>query len=219
MSLESRFRHIVAAFGRPVPTASDGAIFRPHAPIDLPDALGAAAARRLATERIEPLFDFGVRTSPPGGAAALGMLWIGDSGGLVCASMPRRGPVAVAALLPAADATLLSDFLLRFMGRNGRRFGVDFLQGLPPWIRNRRPDLLDRRAMKRALWAWTTWADRRRLTSWPAVRAHVADRWGRDEWPGTLSHEDRRKLLGMYLAASYVELARTPRDAVKADSE
>jgi hypothetical protein len=122
-------------------------------------------------------------------------------------------------LLPAAERSLLSDFLLRFMGRNGRRFGIDFLQGLPPWIRNRRPDLLDRRGMKRALWAWMTWADRHRLTSWQMVRGHVADRWGRDEWSATLSHEDRRKLLGMYLAASYVEPARSPWDAVKADSQ
>jgi hypothetical protein len=62
--------------------------------------------------------------------------------------------------------------------------------------------------MKRALWAWMIWADRHRLTSWPMVRAHVADRWGRDDWPAALSHADRRKLLAMYLAASYVEAAR-----------
>lgn len=219
MSLESRFRHILAAFGERIPATSDGAIFRPRAPIDLPSALGPVAARRMAAARIERLFDFGVRTSSRSDAAALGMLWIGDSGGLICASMPRRGPVALAALLPAAEPRLLSDFLLRFMARNGRRFGVNFLQGLPLWIRNRRPDLVDRRAMKRAMWAWTTWAHRHRVTSWQTVRGQVADRWGRDEWSETLSHEDRRKLLGMYLAASYVEIAPARWDAVKADSE
>jgi hypothetical protein len=219
MSLESRFRHIVAAFGQPVSTAGDGTIFRPPAPIDLHACLGGAVTRRLAAERIEPLVDFGVRTPRSDGAAALSMLWIGDRGGLVCVEMPERGPVAVAALLPAAEPALVSSFLLRFMGPNGRSFGVDFLPALPLWIRNRRPDLLDRWAMKRALWAWMTRAKRCRITSWPEVRCHVADRWGRDEFAETLSHEDRRKLLGMYVAASYVEVAPTRRDAVNADSE
>lgn len=208
MSLESRFRHVLAVFGQPMPTAGKGKIFRPCVPIDLTDALGVAATRRVATDRIEPLFEFGLRTPPHGGAAALGMLWIGDRGGLVCASMPRRSLVALAALLPASEPALLSDFLLRFLGRNGRRFGINVLDGLPLWIRNRRPDLLDRRSMKRALWAWMICAERRRLTSWPMVRAHVADRWGRDDWPSALSHADRRQLLAMYLAALYVEAAR-----------
>ncbi len=214
MSVESRFRRIVAAFGHEIPRAGDGAIFRPPAPIDLPKALGAAAARRLAAAQIEPLFDCGVSPSK-GGSATLGMIWIGESGGLVCGIMPRRRPVALAALLPAAAPTLVSDFLLRFLAKNGRSFGVEFLGSLPLWIRNRRPDLLDRRAMKRALWAWMTWADRCGVTSWQAVRAHVADRWGRDEWPETLSHDDRRKLLGMYLAASYVEVAPSRTDLLK----
>ena len=173
MSLESRFRHILAAFGERIPATSGGAIFRPRAPIDLPSALGPVAARRLAATRIERLFDFGVPTSSHGDAAALGMLWIGDSGGLICASMPRRSPVALAALLPAAEPRLLSDFLSSFMARNGRRFGVNFLQGLPLWIRNRRPDLVDRRAMKRAMWAWVTWAHRHRVTSWQTFAAKL----------------------------------------------
>ena len=212
MSLESRFRRVVAAFGRPLPTARDGAIFRPCAPIDLVASLGAAAARRLAAERIEPLLDFGLR-SPRDDAATVGMLRIGDSGGLVCIGMPRRGSLAVAALLPAAEPALVSDFLLRFMSKNGSSFGLEFLQGLPLWIRNRRPDLLDRRAVKRALWAWMTWAERRGVASWQVVRSHVADRWGRDDWPETLSHEGRRRLLGVYLATSYVELVPTRLDA------
>jgi len=131
--------------------------------------------------------------------------------------VPRRGCLAVAALMPLKPA-IVSDFVLRFIGRNGRSFGVEFLSGLPLWIRNRRPDLLDRRAMKRAVWTWMTYAARRQITSWRAMRAHVADRWGRDEWPEMLSHEDRRKLLGMYLAASYVELP-TRQSTVDADSE
>jgi hypothetical protein len=89
MSLESRFRHILAAFGQPVPTAGKGMIFRPCVPIDLTDALGVATARRVATERIAPLFEFGARTPPHGGAAALGMLWIGDSGGPVVGGRSR----------------------------------------------------------------------------------------------------------------------------------
>lgn len=217
MSLQSRFRHVVAAFGQPVCRPGPGAIFRPPAPIDLPACLGGSVARRLAADRIEPLFDFGVRMSG-GSAAAVGILWIGDHGGLVCVDVPRRGSLAVAALMPPEPA-VVSDFLLRFIGKNGRSFGVEFLSGLPFWIRNRRPDLLDRRAMKRAMWAWMTYAARRRIASWQAVRAHVADRWGRDQWPEVLSHEDCRKLLGMYLAASYVELAAMRRDRMDADRE
>lgn len=35
-------------------------------------------------------------------------------------------------------------FVLWFMARNGSAFGIDFLHGLPRWVRNVRPDLLDR---------------------------------------------------------------------------
>jgi hypothetical protein len=216
MSLQSRFRDIVAAFGRPVCTSSQGTIFRPPAPIDLPACLGRSVARRLAADRIEPLCDFGVRM-PGGGAAVLGILWIGHRGGVICVDAPPRGSLAVAAVMPAGPA-IMSDFLLRFLGRNGRSFGVEFLPGPPFWIRNYRPDLLDRRAMKRALWAWMTYAVRRRTASWQAVRAHVADRWGRDQWPEVLSHEHRRNLLGMYLAVSYVEVVRGRRDRIDAGS-
>jgi len=219
MSLESRFRRIVAAFGLQVPTAAEGAIFRSRAPIDLPACLGRAVARRLVAERIEPLFEFGVGPPPGGSAAGLGMLWIGRTGGLVCANLPHRAPVALAALCPAPDPPLIAAFLMRFMAKNGTTFGVDFLHGLPPWIRNQRPDLLDRRTMKRALWRWMTWAERAGVTSWQAVRSHVADRWGRDDWSEMLSHEERGKLLGMYLAASYIELSHVGRHAVDVDNE
>lgn len=219
MSLESRFRSVVGAFGQRESTAAEGAIFRPPAPIDLPAFLGRGVARRLMAERIEPLFEFGVGTAPGGNAAGLGMLWIGRIGGLVCADLPHRAPVALAALLPASDPALIATFLMRFMAKNGTTFGVDFLHRLPPWIRNQRCDLLDRRAMKRALWRWMTWAERSGVTSWQVMRHHVADRWGRDDWSETLSHEDRGRLLGMYLAASYIELPHVGRRAVDADTE
>jgi hypothetical protein len=170
-------------------------------------------------ERIEPLFEFGVGPAPGVSAAGLGMLWIGRTGGLVCANLPQGAPVALAALCPAPDPALIAAFLMRFMAKNGTTFGVDFLHGLPPWIRNLRPDLLDRRAMKRALWRWMTWAERAGVTSWQAVRSHVADRWGRDDWSEMLSHEERGKLPGMYLAASYIELAHVGGHAVDVDNE
>src|SRR6266508_3617595 len=52
-----------------------------------------------------------------------------------------------------------------------------------------------------------------------AVRSHVADRWGRDDWPEMLSHEERGKPLGMYLAASYIELSHLGRHAVDVDDQ
>lgn len=91
--------------------------------------------------------------------------------------------------------------------------------GQPLWIRNRRPDLLDRRAMKGALWAWMTSAERAGVMSWETVRAHVAHRWGRDDWSEKLSHEERCKLLRMYLATSYIELPHVGRHPVDADSQ
>lgn len=219
MSLESRFRHIVAAFGLRVPTAAEGAIFRSPAPIDLRACLGRVVARRLVAERIEPLVEFGVGPAPGSSEASLGMLWIGRTGGLVCANLPQKAPVALAALCPARDPALIAAFLMRFMAKNGTTFGVDFLHRLPTWICNQHPDLLDRRTMKRALWRWMTWGERARVTSWQAVRSHVTDRWGRDEWSKTLSHEARGELLGMYLAASYIELPHVGRPAVDVDGD
>lgn len=78
--------------------------------------------------------------------------------------------------------------------------------GQPLWIRN-------------PLWAWMTSAERAGVMSWETVRAHVAHRWGRDDWSEKLSHEERCKLLRMYLATSYIELPHVGRHPVDADSQ
>jgi hypothetical protein len=60
MSLESRFRHILATFGQPVPTAGEGMICRPCVPI--PD--GSAPTSSTDYPRG---FEMGVPTCSIGG--------------------------------------------------------------------------------------------------------------------------------------------------------
>jgi hypothetical protein len=219
MSMESRFRYILAAFGEPVPTAVQGAIFRSPAPIDLPASLGPALARRLVSERNELLIEFGAGRMSADGTASLGMLRVGRAGGVICVVSPCRTPVAVAALRPATEPSLISAFLLWFMARNGATFGIDFLHGLPPWIRNLRPDLLDRPAVRRALRAWMAWAHHTGATSWERMRAHVIDRWGDMTGRRRFPKGERRELLEMYLTTSYFELPDVGRHTLDAQSE
>jgi hypothetical protein len=109
----------------------------------------------------------------------------------------------VAAVVSRNPRVLLSTWLAALLAHNGADYGVEILHRLPPWIRCRRPALLRRDFVKRALWKWLDWANGAGVSTWSELRRHVLDRWGRDEWPAVLSHEDRRSLLRIYV--SYIE--------------
>lgn len=205
MNAEERFRRFAASFYSVAMELPMGTVYRPPRPISLSDALGRDAGRRLARDQVQPLIEFGQGRDGIG-TVELGVLPLGHASGFLC--LRDAGSDAghvVAAAVSRIPRVLLSSWLAALLAHNGADYGVEILKRLPPWIRCRRPDLVHRDSVKRALWRWLEWANREGVCRWPELRRHVVHRWGRDEWAPVPSHEDRRSLLRIYFQVSYIE--------------
>lgn len=216
MNTEDRFHRLVASFYSVAAATPAGTVYRPSAPISLADALGRGAGQRRVRDRLDPLIEF-TQEPDAGGAVEFGVLPIGRAGGLLyLRGGGSRTTQLIAAAVSRDPATLLSAWLPALLAHNGADYGVELLHRLPPVIRCYRPELLRRNSVKRALWRWLEWADDAGICRWSELRRHVLHRWGRDEWGAVLSHEDRRSLLRIYFAVSYIE--RVPSDVGTRDA-
>lgn len=196
---------LAAAFGGCRLATPAGRLFRPAAPIDLAHALGGRVATALVRDRLQPIIDLAVSTPHLAPAVTLGLLPVGDRAGFLCVRPAHARPQAVAAVVAEQPAPLVSLFFVDLLRENGATYGVSALERPPVFIANRRPDLLRRAFVTEALAGWIRWAQRGGREPWSMLRQLVAERWGRDEWDDLSGAEERRSLLRVYLAITYVE--------------
>jgi len=205
MTVETTFEKLAASFAECRISVPGGRLYRPADPLELDRAFGATVTARLLRERVESLVEFAWSEPHLRPTVTLGLLSVGTRGGVLCLYRRHESTTAVAAVVAEGVASIVSLFFVDLLGSNGSAYGVGVFDRLPVLIVNRRPELVRRAFVTQALCAWLRWADRTGGEPWPMLHSDVTERWGRDDWGELTLPEERRSLLRVCLAISYVE--------------